>query len=239
MNAHATPPDLSFRVEGAEAVPFAASPTLALALRIDATEDVAIHSVLLRCQINLEVTRRPYNGREQEKLFELFGRPQDWGRTLRSMLWTHASVSVPGFTGGRTVELPVACTYDFNVAAVKYFDALEDGEIPLCLLFNGTIFYAGGVAALQVAQIPWEKEASYRLPVRVWRELMDRYHPNTAWLDLRKDVFDRLLEYKRQSGHVDWDRTIESLLPPDADAGGVSPQAPEEAARLRNGSGPP
>ena len=231
MNLHATAPELNFQVTGAEAVRFAAAPLLALKLRIGASEGVPIHSILLRCQINLEVARRRYNGEEQAKLFDLFGRPQEWGRTLRSMLWTHADVSVQGFAGSTCVDLPVACSYDFNAAAVKYFDALEDGEVPLCLLFNGTIFYATPQNTLQVAQVPWEKEASFPLPVRVWREMMNHYHPNTAWIDLQKDIFDRLHEFKRRSGHVSWDQTVESLLASAAEAGRVEdPSRPGEDA---------
>lgn len=207
-------PELSFNVESTQAVPFAAAPTLAFKLRIEAAEGVPIHSVLLRCQIHLEVTRRRYDADEQSKLFDLFGPPQDWSRTLRNMLWTHSHVSVPGFTGSTVVDLPVPCTYDFNVATVKYFDALKDDDVPLCLLFSGTVFYASGQNTLQVAQIPWEKEATYRFPVRVWREMMDHYHPNTAWLHVHKDVFDRLLEYKRRRALPTWEQTIESLLPP-------------------------
>ena len=208
-------PDLSFQVEGAQAVPFSASPLLAFRLRIaTATADEPIHTVALRCQVRIEVARRRYGAQEQAKLLDLFGEPERWGQTLRPMLWTHTSVVVPGFTGSTVVDLPVPCTYDFNVAAAKYFHALEGGEVPLCLLFSGTIFYAADDGALQIAQIPWEKEATFRLPVRVWQEMMDHYYPNSAWLCLRKDVFDLLYRYKSRRGLPTWEQALESLLPP-------------------------
>jgi hypothetical protein len=207
-------PDLSFQVEGAQAVPFAASPLLAFRLRIATGADQPIHTVALRCQVRIEVARRRYGAQEQAKLLDLFGEPERWGQTLRPMLWTHTSVVVPGFTGSTVVDLPVPCTYDFNVAAAKYFHALEGGEVPLCLLFSGTVFYTAEDGALQVAQIPWEKEATFRLPVRVWQEMMDHYYPNSAWLCLRKDVFDRLYRYKSRRGLPTWEQALESLLPP-------------------------
>ena len=208
-------PDLSFQVEGAQAVPFSASPLLAFRLRIaTAAADEPIHTVALRCQVRIEVARRRYGAQEQAKLLDLFGEPERWGQTLRPMLWTHTSVVVPGFTGSTVVDLPVPCTYDFNVAAAKYFHALEGGEVPLCLLFSGTIFYAADDGALQIAQIPWEKEATFRLPVRVWQEMMDHYYPNSAWLCLRKDVFDLLYRYKSRRGLPTWEQALESLLPP-------------------------
>jgi len=137
------------------------------------------------------------------------------------MLWTNQTVVVPAFAGQITIDLPVPCTYDFNIAATKYFNALADGIVPLSLLFSGTIFYAGDDGALQVEQIPWEKEASFPLPVQTWRRMMDLYYPNSAWLCLRKDVFDRLQDFKRARAAIDWDQAIERLL--DESQEGVSP----------------
>jgi hypothetical protein len=128
------------------------------------------------------------------------------------MLWTHTSVVVPPFQRKTTIELPVPCTFDFNVAATKYFHALQDGDVPLCLLFSGTVFYAAQGEGLQVAQIPWEKEANFRLPISVWRKMMEMYYPNTAWLCLRKDAFEQLDEFKRRHGIPTWEAAIERLL---------------------------
>ena len=206
-------PDLNFQVEGAEAVAYAAAPLLVFKLRVaNADADEPIQTVALRCQIQIEATRRHYNEREQERLLDLYGEPERWGQTLRTMLWTHASVIVTPFTGTTLVDLPVPCTFDFNVAAAKYFAGLEDGEVPICLLFSGTVFYQGGDGALQVSQISWEKETKYRLPVRVWQEMMDFYYPNSVWLSLRRDVFDRLYQYKMRQGIPTWEQALESLL---------------------------
>jgi len=206
-------PDLSFQVEDAQPVRIAASPLLALRLRISNTRpEEAIHAILLRSQVQIEATRRRYSAGDQAALVDLFGEPERWGQSLRGLLWTHTSVIVPSFTGTTLVELQLPCTYDLNVASAKYFSALEEGEVPLCLLFSGTIFYRAADAALQVAQIPWDKEASYRLPVRVWQEVMDLYFPNSAWLSLRKDVFERLVEYKSRNGLPTWEHAIDNLL---------------------------
>jgi hypothetical protein len=208
-------PDLRFSVEGAQAVPFSASPLLAFRLRVaNAPADEPIHAVALRCQVQIETPRRPYGAGEQAKLLDLFGEPERWGRTLRTLLWAHVNVNVPAFTGSTVVDLPVPCTYDFNVATAKYFDALEGGEVPVCLLFSGTIFHLADHGGLQITQVPWTKEATFRLPVRVWREMMDHYYPNSAWLCLRKDVFDRLQRYKSVRGLPTWEQALESLLPP-------------------------
>jgi hypothetical protein len=90
---------------------------------------------------------------------------------------------------------------------------LENGEVPLELLFSGTVFYESDEGAMQVAQISWNKESKYRLPVLAWQEMMNIYYPNSAWLCLRRDIFDRLYQHKVRNGHTTWEQALESLLP--------------------------
>jgi hypothetical protein len=207
-------PELSIKVEAAEPVEYAAAPTIAFKLHIaNADPDQYIHTVALRCQIQIDASRRRYTAEEQQKMLDLFGEPERWSQTLRSLLWTIASVVVPGFAGNSVADLLVPCTFDFNVAATKYFAGLTDGEIPLRLLFSGTVFYAAEDGALQVAPISWEQETLYRLPQRIWRAMMDSYYPNTAWLGLRRDVFERLYQFKVQHGIPSWEQALEAVLP--------------------------
>jgi hypothetical protein len=206
-------PELNFKIEGAESVPFAAVPTIAFRLRVSNNPPAqVIHTVVLRAQIQIESTRRHYSPAEQEKLVDLFGDPDRWSLTLKTMLWTHAIVVLPGFTGESLADLPVPCTFDFNVAATKYFHALQDGDLPLIFLFSGTVFYQDETGTMQVAPISWDKEAKFRLPVRIWHDLIESYYPNSAWLSLRKDVFDRLYQYKVRGGIPTWEQTVERVL---------------------------
>jgi uncharacterized protein DUF6084 len=206
-------PDLSFTVESADAVQFAAQPMIALKLRVEnLNSEEMIHTVTLRAQIQIEAPRRQYSREEKEQLLDLFGPPERWSQTLRPMLWTHAQAVIPSFAGSTTADLQIPCTFDFNVAATKYFHAVSDGDIPLNLLFSGSVFYADPEGTLQVVPVPWNKEARFRLPVRVWREMMDLYYPNSAWIYLRRDVFERLYEYKTQRGIATWEQALEGLL---------------------------
>ena len=207
-------PDLSFQIEKAEAQRFTVAPTLLFRLRMtNAVPGETVHSVALRCQIQLEVARRQYRPQDQQNLRDLFSEPERWATTLKTMLWTHASVVAPAFAGTAIVDLPVPCTFDFNVAATKYFAGLSDGDVPLNFLFSGTVFYADADGTLQVAPIPWDKEARFRLPVRAWQEMMDIYYPNSAWLCLRRDVFQRIYNYKIAHGIATWEQALERLLP--------------------------
>lgn len=218
-------PDLSFEVMDVEVAPYAAAPLLNFKLRVtNANSEEQIRSVALTTQIRLDVTRRKYSTKEREYLLDLFGEPERWSQTLRNMLWTFVNVGVPSFMGSTVVDMPVPCSFDFNVGATKYFHALDAGEIPLSFLFSGTVFYEApeseeedggwGGGGLQVAQVSWESESSYRLPVEVWKRMMDYYYPNSAWLRLRQDTFDRLHLYKMKKGMTNWEEAIESLLPP-------------------------
>ena len=208
-------PDLTFEVQGAEAIPYAATPLLAFKLRItNANAAEAIHTIVLRAQIQIEATRRRYTPTEQRQLVELFGEPDRWSQTLRNMLWSHANTVVPSFQGETTADLPVPCTFDFNVGATKYFHGLSDGELPLIFLFSGTVFYEGLHGNLQVAPIPWDRESRFRLPIRIWRQVISTYYPNSTWLSLRKDVFERFYQFKVRNGIPTWEQALERLLAP-------------------------
>jgi hypothetical protein len=203
--------DLGFAELEARAEPYAAVPTLMFRLRITEGTGERIHAIALRCQIQIEPRQRHYAAAEEERLFELFGAPPRWGETLRTLLWTHATLMVQGFTAAKEVELPVPCTYDFEVTSAKYFHALDDGEIPLLMLFSGTVF-TRGQTGFSVEPVPWEKEAPFRLPVRVWRQLMDQYFPGGAWIRLRRESFDALHHFKGERALATWDDAVEALL---------------------------
>lgn len=207
-------PELSIQVAGARMVPYAAVPTLAFQLQIgNAAPEEIVHTIALRCQVQIEVTRRSYLPAEQARLRDLFGHPDRWGQTLRNLLWTHASVVVPAFEGTHTAaDLPIPCTFDFNVASTKYFEGLEGGAIPLIMLFSGTVFYGSEGNPLQVAPISWDLEARTTLLVETWREMMAHYYPHSAWLNLHRDTFDRLYQFKVERGIPTWEQAVEQLL---------------------------
>lgn len=204
-------PDLEFSVESARALPFSAVPALALKLRIVNREPQPVRSISLNVQVRIAATRRAYQSAEQDRLLELFGDAARWGDTLRSLVWSVSTVQVPPFAGETTVDLPVQCTYDFDVVSAKYFNALDDGVVPLELLFSGTVFFTAE-RGLQVEQIGWDKDATFRMPVTVWQEVMQRYFPNTAWLRLDKGIFDRLYRYRARHALPTWEAALDQLL---------------------------
>jgi hypothetical protein len=141
----------------------------------------------------------------------LFASPERWSTTVRPLLWTHITALVPAFEGTTEIDLPVACTYDFEVVAAKYLQALDEGEIPLLLLFSGTVF-AKAENGFRVEQVPWEKEAATRLPLTIWRDLMDAYFPGYTWLRLRRESLDALQRFKAERALLTWDDVVGALL---------------------------
>jgi hypothetical protein len=208
-------PRLSFAVEGAEALTPSAVPTLRFALRIESGGEVAVRSVVLDVQLQIAARRRAYDSAAHDRLFELFGVPRDWSTTLRTLPWTRLTVVVPPFTGSTTVDVDVPCTYDLEVAASRYFQALDEGEVPLELLFSGTVFYTGPSGLLQTAMISWDQEAEFALPVRTWKEVMERHFAGTGWMRLSTDRLDRLVAYRSRNKLASWDATVDALLPED------------------------
>ncbi len=208
------PPALAFSIDEVVAARYVAAPTLQVLLRIG-SGGREIRSLALNVQLRIETTRRGYDDDAQARLVELFGEPDRWGSTLRNLLWAQTSLNVPAFDGETIIELPVPCTYDFDVAASKYLDAVADGEIPIELLFSGTMFYAGGEGQLLAAMIPWDREAHFRMPASVWHDAVERAFPGTAWIRLGRETFERLHAYRGAAALTSWDLAVDRLL--DAD----------------------
>ena len=209
--------ELVFDCVDAKPERYAAFPTLQFAIRIAETTGARIHAIALRCQVRIEPQQRRYNEREAERLLDLFGEMARWGDTLKPMQFANLSVMVPGFQGSTDLLLGVPCTYDFEVAAAKYFHSLEDGEVPLLLLFSGTVFLKSR-DGFMVEQIPWEKECRFLMPVTVWRALMDLYFPNSAWIRIRRETLDALQSFKSHRALPTWDDAFEALLKESRDA---------------------
>ncbi len=203
--------ELSFAVLDASAEPYAAVPTINLHLSVASSEPEPVHAVALRCQVRIEPQRRRYDSGEEERLEELFGDTPRWGDTLRPFLWTHLATTLTGFTGVTEVDLPLPVSYDFEVAGAKYLHALGDGDVPLVLLFSGTVF-SRGESGFSAQPVPWHAEALYRMPVKVWRDVMDMYFPNSGWLRLSRETIDRLSRIKVERAVATFDQAIETLL---------------------------
>jgi hypothetical protein len=203
-------PSLAFAIDDAHAVEHAAVPTIAFQLRV--SSDQPVRSLQLDIQLQIAARRRSYGGGEHERLWELFGTPDRWSDTLRTLPWLRTTLVVPPFADSAIVELPVVCTYDLEVTAARYFAALVDGEVPLEFLFSGALFYLGDDRRLQTVRISWDSEADYRMPVSVWRAAIDRHFPDSAWLRLRREPFDRLQAYKARRAVLTIDEAVTLLL---------------------------
>lgn len=202
---------LAFEVLDVAPERYAAVPTLVFRMRATARDAEPVHALALRCQIRIEPQRRRYDAGEQQALYDLFGEPDRWGSTLKPLLWTHVSTMLPGFEGSIEFDLPVTCTYDLEVAATKYFAALDAGTIPLLLLFSGTVFTRGD-SGFSVQQLSWDLEARHGMPVATWRELIDGHFPASAWIRLHRDTLDALRHVKRERGLATWDSVVGALV---------------------------
>jgi len=206
------PPVPSFEVLGADPVAHAASPTLRFTLRVTEPTGRRVEGILLAVQINIDPARRSYDPETRERLVELFGAPERWAATTRSFLWTQVGALVPPFSAATEFPVPVACTYDLEVAAAKYFYSLPDGEIPMTFHFSGTTLYSGDDGRLQIAMVPWSCSASFKLPVAEWKELMALYYPGGGWVRLEAETLDRLADRKARDGLPSFDATVSELL---------------------------
>jgi hypothetical protein len=203
--------ELAFDCIGARAERYAVVPTLTLTLRISETSGQRVEAIALRCQIRIEPARRRYSEAEAERLDDLFGETDRWAETLKPLQLTTVTAMVPGFTGSRETELPITFTYDMEIGSTRYFSSLDAGEIPLLLLFSGTVFTVVD-GRIQVQQVPWSKEAAYRLPVTVWREAIDAHFPNSAWIKMSTETLEELRRFKTRHALPTWELTLQALL---------------------------
>jgi hypothetical protein len=203
--------EVTYAVVDVSPQPYSVTPVLTARVGVASVGDDPVHAIALRCQVRIDPLRRRYSDDEAAGLLDLFGPRERWSTTQRTFLWLHCSAMVPGFSGATHLELPLDCTYDFEVAAAKYMHALRDGTVPLQFLFSGTVF-TQGERGFAVQQVPWDREDRYDMPVSVWRSLMDQHYPNTGWLRLRHDTLDALASYKSERGMLGFDDAITSLL---------------------------
>jgi hypothetical protein len=203
--------DLVFDCIGVQPDRFAVVPSMTLALRISETTGQQVDAIALRCQIRIEPAKRRYTGEEAQRLNDLFGDTQRWAETLRPLQFTTVSTMVPGFTSSIGIDLPVPFTYDLEIGYARYFDSLDTGEVPLLLLFSGTLFSVTD-GKLQVQQVPWSKEAVCRVPVNVWREAVDAHFPNASWIKMSRQTLEELQRFKTRRALPTWDATLSALL---------------------------
>ncbi len=201
----------TFTVVDVFAEPYAAAPQLTARLRIEESTGQTIHTVALRCQVRIEPQRRTYEEADESGLRTLFDDRGRWAQTLRPFLWMQTSTMVPGFTGVTEVDLALPCTYDFELTGSRYLHAVGSGDVPLALLFSGTVFTRGR-NGFGVEQVPWDCEADYRLPVSVWQDMVRSYFPHTGWIRMDHDVIDRLAAYQAEHGLTTWEETVQTLL---------------------------
>jgi hypothetical protein len=208
----AAAPDPEFAVLGVRAVRYAAAPMLALDLQVSEHSGRPIYMIALRIQLMIEPARRVYDDDTRDRLVELFGAPERWSVTTRSLVWSQLDVVVPAFTGSTTVVVPIACNYDLEVTAAKDLHALPDDEAPLALHFNGMVYYPGDDGGLQMVLVPWTRSVDFRMPISVWRETIEHYYPNTGWVGLRAETLEALQRFKVDRGLATFDACLAELL---------------------------
>jgi hypothetical protein len=202
---------LAVTIIDAHPSPHTASPGVTFRLRIEEMTGDRVHAIALRCQTRIEPRGRRYTPEEQDRLYELFSDPAQWGRTLHSVTWAHTALIVPSFERRIEVDMPISCTYDLEIASAKYLHAIRDGDVPLLFLFSGTIFSVKD-DGLSIEPVPWQLDASFRMRASVWHAAMDQFFPGGGWIRVQRETLDRLQAFRGRHAIVNWDEAIDRLL---------------------------
>lgn len=204
--------DPVFSVLAVEPVAHVAAPTLGFSLHVSDPAGRHVHTLALAVQVQIDPARRTYDDETRARLVDLFGSPERWGATTHSLQWAHVDVLVPGFTGATSFQLQLPCSYDLELAAVKYFYSLPNGAVPLSFHFTGMVLYSGEHDRLQVAQVPWSCSTKWLMPVADWRRAVRSFYPEGGWVRLTTPTLDDLLARKAQRGDHSFDQTVAGLL---------------------------
>ena len=205
-------PTPRIEILSAEPQRFAATPIMNFAARITEPSEREIYTIALSCQVNIDPARRSYDENARAALFDLFGEPERWGATTRSFMWTQVDVLVKSFRGSQTFDIPVSCSFDTELAAVKFFYSVTEGEVPLTFMFSGTVFYRDDSGGLRLTQVPWSCDARFEMPVSTWRGLVDHFYPNRAWVGVQRETLDALRAYRQENGLPSLEACVKELL---------------------------
>ena len=184
--------------------PYAAVPTIMLRTADHrARPERTVHAVALRCQIRIEPQRRRYEHEEEQRLVELFGEPprgatrcgRSCGRTWRRP--SPASRARPRSTCRSTCTLRLRGR-GRRSSSIRSTTARSRS----CCCSPGTAF-TRSERGMNVAPVAWHADASFRLPVAVWRQMMDLYFPNSGWVMLSRDTLDALTQFKADRALAD------------------------------------
>ena len=207
------PPAPEFEIVGAAHVPFAASPTMLFQATATEPTGAAIQTIALTAQVMIDPARRGYDAETRARLTELFGPPSSWAPSTSGLAWARVAVTVPGFSAETRFSLEVPCTYDLEVAAAKYFYAVQDGEVPLTFHFNGNVFFhAAADGRLQVMPISWATSSQYRMPIAAWRAMIAEHYPGGGWIRVSDETLAALHDRRAARGLASMDACVAELL---------------------------
>ena len=205
-------PAPEFAITSAAHLAYAAAPTMVFSATATDAAEHDIQSMALSAQVMIDPSRRGYDTRTRERLTELFGPPASWTPSTQALSWARIMAVVPGFVGTTTFALEIPCTYDLEVAATKFFYALEEGEVPLSFHFSGTVFYRSTNSRLQVAPVPWSATARFQMPVTTWRAMIAEHYPGGGWIRLQNETLASLNALRAERGLTSLDACVAELL---------------------------
>jgi hypothetical protein len=205
-------PAPALEITGAAHVPFSAVPTMRFEALAREPDAIPVQSIGLSVQVMIDPARRGYDPATRERLAELFGAPERWAPSTSGLAWARVAVTVPGFSGEAPFGIEVPCTYDLEVAAAKYFYAVQDGVVPLSFHFNGNVFYRDGDGRLQMTPVSWSTTARYGMPVSAWRAMIAEHYPGGGWVRVGEDTLQQLHELRAQRGLSTVDDLLRDLL---------------------------
>ena len=190
---------------------YAAAPNLLARIRVEESTGEVVHALALRAQIRIEPQRRRYDDPESPALLDLFGDRTRFADTLRPFAWLHASTVAQGFSDATEIELPLPCTYDFEVSGTTYLHALRDGRDPAAVPLQRHGLHPRRQRLLRRPDALGPRGSVPPAGRRLARPDAASF-PGTEWLRMRRDTVEALGHYRHVHGLTSWDDAVTALL---------------------------
>ena len=203
-------PDLGFKFEGAESAKFAASPQINFKLRLNNSDPYGSNSFRrLAVSDSTRGYATPLYRGGATKAARSVRRTRALEPDSAQSALDSRECECPSLSAGKLLSISRCHARSISTWARRnIFMGWATDKCPSASCSAELFSMRAMASPLQVAPISWDKEARFNLPVKVWHDMMDSYYPNTAWIHLRRDVFERLYDYKVRHGIPTWEQAF-------------------------------
>ncbi len=194
-------PKISMEVEGLKPLLYSVAPSAVLQLRFfNRNSSMEIVSVIARLRVFVEY---PLN---------VGG---DWPELVRELL-TYGQIMTQPFTEETLCEAYIPITAEMDAALLLRFSGRSVKKLPIVVTLEGFALYRNrGDGRVLYYMLPTDPplEARYILGFEDWSNIVRTFYgSDLIWIKIRRDVLERLEEYKRKKFYPSYSEMLDDIM---------------------------